>query len=231
MSTDLIRTQLETGIALGSLRSLVKATADYPMLLIDVSGSMQYTLRANGKSRVEALREIVAQIRQERKDPMIAFGGRETEAPRFVDHVPDADGGTPLHLAITLAQQHGATRLVVISDGLPDLQDEAMARAKAFGGRVDVVFVGDPGEPGSFFLDELARATGGQRLEGDLAQQKQLKSAVAGLLEGEVEPQRAPIQGVGFVAEESEPEEPEEPELEDEDDEEDDDDDDDEDDE
>lgn len=201
MSESLIRTQIENSLQVKSLKDLVKQQTDYPMLLIDASASMGHVM-LNHKRRIDGLREVVTEILAGGPVTMICFGGEAYE-PRFVDRVPEPMGGTPLHAAIRLAKQHGATRLVVISDGEPDLAEEAMNAAREFGGRIDVVFVGNPGEGGSFFLDQLAKLTGGTRFEGSLAETKQLTGKVIGLLMGDVEPQRAPIQGAGFTAVES----------------------------
>lgn len=104
----------------------------------------------------------------------------------YVDSIPDASGGTPLAEAIDFARQHGVGRLLLISDGAPNDPKAAMASARAFGGKIDVVYVGDPGDFGSFFLDDLAKMTGGQRFEGDLAEMKEMTGTVIGLLTGDV---------------------------------------------
>lgn len=192
--------RLDASLQLGSLKELVRAS-ETVMLLLDTSSSMLDVMR-NGRSRIAALRDVVRDIRSAGDVPMIAFGGPFDAQVRFVDEVPEPLGGTPLAEAIAFAKQYGANRLVVISDGAPNLPDHAMSEAQAFGGRIDVVFVGNPGETGSLFLDALAKVTGGTRLEGDLADVKKLGGAVIGLLEGEVAPARGPIEGPGFTADE-----------------------------
>lgn len=228
--TDLMRLSLETSLT-SSLKGLAKE-ADNVMLLIDTSGSMSSPVRREdgtyGKRAIELLREVVADIKAAGSCPMIAFGGPYDAQVRFVDNVPEPDGGTPLHIAIPLAKQYGATRVVVISDGCPDLTEESMLQARAFGGRVDVVFCGSKGDSGEIFLRALAEATGGTCNVGDLTNPKELGRGVIGLLEGDVDPAAPVIMGEGFasVAPEDvvEPEEDEEDEDEDEDDEDDEDD-------
>lgn len=220
MTNELVRTNLETSLE-SSLKDLARE-AEVVMLLIDCSGSMEALLR-NGKRRIDGLREVVAGIKGAGSVPMIAFGGPFDAQVRFVDNVPEPDGGTPLHIAIPYAKEYGATRLVVISDGLPDLPDQCNIEATNFGGKIDVAFVGNPGEEGAFFLEQLATLTGGTQFTGDLTDPKTLTAGIIGFLEGDVEPEAAPLQGAGFtVAEEAD--EPEEDDDE-EDDEEDDDDD------
>ena len=190
---------LEKSLTVKSLKDLVRVrTSESAVLLLDVSGSMGTFMR-NGKTRINGLRIAVSDIQSKRPTSMIAFG---LEASRqvdplepmmvggteiaFVTEVPDAQGGTPLAEAIDFARTNGFGRAVVISDGVPNDQSKAMDAARQFGGQIDVLFVGDPGEAGSFFLDGLAKATGGSRFEGDLSEPKEIAGAIVGLLNGEV---------------------------------------------
>jgi len=193
MSNDnsLVRLNLDLALNTGSLDELMEVANDKPMLLIDVSDSMNTHIttvtaegqRVQGDTRIEALRKVVTNIRGEVQVVMIAFGG-ESVTPRFVDNVPAASGGTPLHLAIALAKEYGATRLVVISDGAPDMAEQSKEEARKLGGRIDVIYIGDPGGYGEDFLLELAALTGGTRFDGKLSDPKQLGRGIIGLLTG-----------------------------------------------
>lgn len=190
---------MEKSMSIKSLRDLARSKeSGNVVLLIDVSGSMGAYMR-NGKRRIDGLREAVAGIQAKRSTTMIAFGlemhRRDVETGErsnsgevaFVSSVPDAQGMTPLAEAIEFAGQHGFGRLVVISDGSPNPPHSRVTdAAKAFGGQIDVLFVGDPGDPGSAFLDGLAQLTGGQRFEGDLSDVKEITGAIIGLLNGDV---------------------------------------------
>lgn len=168
---------LKTG---GSLIDLVRVRQDTNIfMLLDCSGSMGSAMK-NGKSRMEGLREAVRDIQAEKEMRMVQFGW--SNEPSFITSIPDASGGTPLHLAITFAKNNGSGRAIVISDGYPDDQQAALRAAQDFGGRIDVVFVGDPGESGEAFLKMLAESTGGTSFTGDLTDVKQLTSQVLGLL-------------------------------------------------
>lgn len=214
MSEKSLVRSLEQSMAVKSLKDLVRVRdAGNVVLLIDVSFSMTDHMR-NGKKRIEGLREVVKGMQEKKPTRMIAFGlhpgkGRvPTELERafgiptegdstspfgtgpqvgYVETVPDAQGGTPLAEGIDFARTNGHGRAVVISDGEPNDPHAAMAAAKAFGGRIDVVFVGDPGTEGSVFLENLAKSTGGIRFEGDLSEVKEIIGAVVGLLTGGVE--------------------------------------------
>lgn len=172
---------LNKSLQVGSLDDLVRVHTDTNIfLLLDCSGSMGYRMRS-GKTRITGLRDTVRDVQSEKEMKMVQFGSPEEEAT-FVTTIPEPCGGTPLHKAINFAKNNGAGRAIVISDGCPDDQSAAMAAAAAFGGRIDCVFVGDPGERGEAFLKSLAQSTGGEMFTGDLSEPLKLAAAVLGLL-------------------------------------------------
>lgn len=176
--------KLEQSLVAGSLGALVAQETANVFLLIDCSSSMRERMQ-NGRSRIAGLRSVVEQIERERPTPLVAFGPfsyGDTPA-QFVTTVPDASGGTPLAETIDFAKANGATRVVVISDGEPNNPEGAMEAAARFGGRIDVVFVGDAGPySGAEFLDRLAQSTGGERFVGDLGETKAITGKVMLLL-------------------------------------------------
>lgn len=189
-SNSQITRNLQKSLQVGSLDDLVRVRREGNIfLLLDCSGSMSSTIN-NGKRRITGLRETVRSIQAERNDnplKMVQFGvGHE---PNFITSIPDPSGGTPLHLAIDFARANRAGRAIVISDGIPDSQGAALEAASRFGGRIDVVFVGNPGEPGERFLKQLAESTGGESFTGDLSDPKMLAGKVTLLLTtGSAEP-------------------------------------------
>lgn len=227
MSNELARRNLEISLQLGDLGDLVKAS-EVVMLAIDTSGSMASAANAkesakqkaaaiagwvNGWSdgpnthyqrRIDCLRIVVTGILNTGHVPMIAFGGPYDAQVRFVDVVPEPDGGTPMHAAIALAKSYGANRLVVISDGAPDLPGECRIEAQGFGGRIDCVYIGEENDGGHVFLKDLAQLTGGTCTVDDIGETLKLTSKIIGLLEGGT-PSRGPITGPGFSVEESSP--------------------------
>jgi Mg-chelatase subunit ChlD len=164
----------------GSLTDLVRARKESNiMLLLDCSGSMGARMQ-NGKTRMQGLREAVRDIQAEKEMPMAQFGyGFE---PSLITSIPDASGGTPLHLGIDFCRNQKSGRVIVISDGYPDNPNFALEAAQRFGGRIDVVFIGEPGEAGEAFLKRLAESTGGESFTGDLKDPKQLAGQVIALL-------------------------------------------------
>ena len=192
-----LRKQLEQSLE-SSIDKLAREH-EVVMLLLDTSGSM-------AGEPIRQLRKVVDVIKAEGHVPMIAFGGPYDAQVRFVDVIPEPDGGTPLHIAIPFAKEYGATRLVVISDGMPDLAEQCLIEADKFGGKIDVMFIGSEGDMGSKFLEELAKRTGGIRREGSLKDPNQLAGQVILMLEGDVE-EKTIITGDGFTS--VEPDEPE----------------------
>jgi hypothetical protein len=179
---SLVRQKLEGTLQAGSLAQLVKERKREreTFLLLDVSGSMLgFTEEHSQTRKIDALKRLVSELREELTCPMVAFA----EKPSFVsEHIPAPGGWTNLTAAIQFAQQHEAAHLIVISDGLPDSQEASLRAAKAFGGPIDVFYVGPPGDYGEAFLKALAAASGGKSQTISLAQTKQLSSAIRGLL-------------------------------------------------
>lgn len=152
-------------------------TARRSMMLVDVSTSMGDYIRSGG-TKILATRTVVATLRESNPVPVAVFG-REIE---IVDRVPEPCGGTPMHLGIDFCKQQGADHLVLITDGEPDSESYALESARAFGGVIDVFYIGDGTDRGSQFAKELAALTGGTVNLTDLGAPKQLAAKIAGLL-------------------------------------------------
>jgi hypothetical protein len=198
MENNKLARQLGKSLQITSLKDLVRAkTSETAMLVLDCSGSMWDVMR-NGKTRIQGLREVVAQVQASRPTTLIAFGPPKfnSEDPSglhsrpavayFVTEVPDPGGLTPLAEAIDFAREQGAGKIVVVSDGQPNDSQRAMESARRFGGIIDVCFVGDDGDLGAMFLDQLAKVTGGSKFNGDLGETKLIGGKIVGLLGGAV---------------------------------------------
>ena len=189
MSDELVRTQealqqLHKSLAKQTLADLVKARTSRPLLLVDCSGSMSERI-ATGQQKIEALRQVVKTLRETHPVAVAAFGlgGSSTyEHVALVDTIPEPSGGTPMHAAIDFAKGHGATHIVLVTDGLPDSQTQTFEAARQFGGRIDVFYVGDGQDEGAGFCKALAQMTGGASDVTDLGEQKKLATKIAGCL-------------------------------------------------
>lgn len=198
MSNEMIRKQVEESLESNSLKALAREN-ETVFLLVDTSSSMfaadvPFT-GGTTRSRIDALRDVVKNVRTDNTLPMIAFGGGGV---MFVNDVPDPEGGTPMHRALMLAKEYGATRVVVLSDGVPDLPDECLEQARQLG-QVDVIYIGGDNAYGMKFMEQMAAASGGKVLKGDLGNIKELTSHVIAFLDGEVEEPMI-IRGEGFTA-------------------------------
>jgi hypothetical protein len=71
--------------------------------------------------------------------------------------------------------------IIVISDGEPDSEREAIAVATTYKNKISTIYCGPEERPsGRDFLDKLAKATGGQSLTADRA--KELSKTIETLL-------------------------------------------------
>jgi Mg-chelatase subunit ChlD len=141
--------------------------------IVDVSGSMREHDSRGGRSRyavaVEELRRL--QERNVGKVAVVAFNGAVEFCPAGIP--PEPMGGTDLAGALRFVKvADGCVRFVVISDGQPDDEQEALAVAKDFASRIDAIFVGDEADSrASAFLRKLAAAHGGKSATAARAQE------------------------------------------------------------
>ena len=132
-----------------------------PVLLLDVSGSMNQTV-AVGKTKIEVLNEVVknnfSAIRK------FAFSDRFYEV--FGNELT-ADGSTGLIAALRHLPKMKLD-LCLLSDGLPtDNENDCIEEAKKLGYPVNVMYIGDKGDSGEAFMIRLAKETDGKILSVD----------------------------------------------------------------
>lgn len=168
----------------GSLASVAKANqqslaetfigADV-IVLIDTSASMI------GDRYQKACAEL-AQLQNTLpgRIAVISFSTEPIFCPSGIPQEPSA--ATDLAKALRFAKiaDIGDMRFIVISDGEPDSESEALKVAAQYSGRIDVIYVGPEGGPGAAFLQRLARAHGGQAITSENA--KELAAAARFLL-------------------------------------------------
>lgn len=170
---DALRKQ-QTAIVKGSMQNIAeregKPLAELfvgakLIIIFDSSGSMSAHDSRGGKSRfdiaLEELRELQAQNPGE--IAIINFSG-EVEfvpggAPQFMG------GGTNLAAALRFAQRADKIKdmgFVVVSDGEPDDETEALSVARTYKNRINTIYCGpESGRAGRAFLEELAKSSGG----------------------------------------------------------------------
>jgi hypothetical protein len=177
--TDLVAAEkkaldvLNRSMAKSDLDDLMRG-ARRSVLLVDCSGSMGESLNKGGR-KIDALRSVVATLRETNPVPVAAFGGFETTV---VDAVPEPTGGTPLTRAIEFAHREGATHAVIVTDGVADCEQSALSAARAFGGVIDTIYIGNGRDRGAAFCKELAALTGGTASLTDLGKPKELAGSI-----------------------------------------------------
>ncbi len=182
-STAIVRTandQLLASLAKTSLKDLVKSRTRRSLLLVDVSGSMSEPIAAGGR-KIDALRTVVATLREGHPVPIAAFGGNG-RVVLLDTAVPEPSGGTPMAEAIDYAAGQGATHAVMVTDGLPASESATLASARMFGGPIDVFYIGDGRDSGARFAEALAAATGGTVNLTDLGKPKELAGKITLML-------------------------------------------------
>lgn len=140
------------------------------IVIVDTSGSMESEDAPGGKSRYSvACSELAAlQSTLPGKVAVIAF----SDSTVFCPHGTPAmmGGGTDLAGALKFAKiaDVDKMRFIVISDGQPNDPSAALAVARSYVNRIDVIYVGSEISPhGRDFLTQLAKASGGQAVTAD----------------------------------------------------------------
>jgi len=185
MSDELMRTQqavekLHRSLESRSLRELVKRRTTRSILLVDVSGSMAEFIENGTRRKIDALREVVSTLRADHPVPVASFNSKSVGL--VDDSIPDPSGGTPMASGIDFSRTSGVSHIVMVTDGQTDSEEGAMRSARAFGGQIDVFYVGNGNDRGAKFAQELAAATGGTCNVTDFDRPRELAGKIAGLL-------------------------------------------------
>ena len=134
------------------------------LILIDVSGSMAQADARGGRERYTVACEELAHLQASMpgKIGVVAFSSSVQFVP---GGVPLFEGGTTdLAKALRFVQvADGCVKFVVVTDGQPDSESDAMDIARTFKSPISVVYVGPEDErSGAEFLQRLAKASGGR---------------------------------------------------------------------
>lgn len=137
-------------------------------IIVDVSGSMSANDSRGGKSRYDVALSELAQLQQKMpgKIAAIAFSSTVQFIPGGIP--PFLSGGTNLAGALKFARiaDVPGVRFVVISDGEPDSESDALDEARKFKNRIDTIFVGrEDDQSARNFLKRLAEASGGTTVQ------------------------------------------------------------------
>lgn len=162
-SLGAVAAQNKTSIA----ESFINANA---IIIVDTSGSMDQSDARNGKTRYQVACDELANLQKTLpgKLALLSFSNDVVFCP---NGIPFQFGGmTDLAKALKFAKVAdlpSGMRFIVISDGEPDDEKEALKVAKTFKNRIDTIFVGREGAEGQDFLNRLAKASGGSHVTAD----------------------------------------------------------------
>jgi hypothetical protein len=137
------------------------------VILVDISGSMNSTDARGGKSRYDVAQEELAALQASLpgKLAIISFSYETQFVPS--GNLPGTQGSTNLAGALKYARVADSIpdmRFIVISDGKPDDEYEALTEARLYKNRIDTVYVGPESGGGRAFLKKLAALNGGQTM-------------------------------------------------------------------
>jgi len=167
--------------SLSSLKEEKKALQEKARLvfLLDCSGSMSEYVR--GERKIDTLRKVLKDYEECQKVFFNSNAG-------VISYIPEPDGRTDMALGFRTCQPLFPKRIILISDGLPDDEEEAIREAKALHVKVDVIYIGEGGDSGETFMRRLASECGGREITVDISSpsdisfSSQLKQSVAGLI-------------------------------------------------
>lgn len=140
------------------------------VVILDNSGSMGNTDTPQGISRVELAQQHLNTLQGKNpgKVALICFGSEVTYSPSGM--IVPVGGSTDLANALQFAKiaDGCGLKIVVISDGEPNDESRALAVARTYTTKIDVIYCGSESDyRGRDFLQRLARATGGQFFTSD----------------------------------------------------------------
>lgn len=133
-------------------------------LLIDVSGSMSESVSEDGRNyttKYQIMQDLLNKVPVQVKK--YAFSDYTEEV---TGQLPFPDMGTNLAGAFREMKHQGHNEIVLITDGVPDSERDALN--ESIGLKIEIIYVGP--QPRPPFLETLARKSGGSFTNIDLIQ-------------------------------------------------------------
>jgi len=125
-------------------------------LLLDCSGSMSEYVK--GKSKFDALMEAIQDY------PRASYISFSESACLGIETFPagETNMAEAFRLCTTLPRSKRQT-IIVISDGLPNSESQAIEEALKLATPVNIIYIGPGGDKGEEFMKKLAEITGGRQ--------------------------------------------------------------------
>jgi hypothetical protein len=134
------------------------------LLLLDASYSMSDN-DSNGISKMQTLGKMIKTMPNADKiyfNSDIMNYGKRTDTPQ------PGGAGTFLADAFKYIKSKSYTniykKIILISDGMPNSENEAIESALDLKKPINIIFIGDKGSDGERFMQRLAKATGGSNI-------------------------------------------------------------------
>jgi hypothetical protein len=157
------------------------------LVMVDTSGSMGANDCQNGRSRYDLACEQLVRLQRELpgKVGVIAWASHVAFCPGGVPSFFST--GTDLAEVLRFVKPADGTsiKLILISDGEPDNDIEALKLASQFKSKIDCIYIGPEGlngQHGREFLRKLAAATGGVSVSQSVRDIPNLSQTVSRLL-------------------------------------------------
>ena len=154
-------------------------------ILLDISGSMSEII-VGSKRKIDILRKAVD--RQLLINEVVLVFSSGCDRVASFQLIPEPFGGTAMHLALQQAASYAPSHTLVVSDGQPDCQKQALLAAEKLSGVISTLYIGDDSDINAIaFMSKLARIGCGQSKVCDISNpqnQVRLNSAIKGLLPG-----------------------------------------------
>lgn len=132
------------------------------ILIVDISGSMGEW--CGGQRKIDILVQAIQPIQHQYQ--VLAFN---SSASWITNQMPEPCGGTALHLALQVAATVHPAHTLVVSDGQPDDESQAIAAAKIVSGTISTLYVGNDSDHKAIdFMRRLARLGCGKSYVQDL---------------------------------------------------------------
>jgi uncharacterized protein with von Willebrand factor type A (vWA) domain len=135
------------------------------IVMVDTSASMDANDCQNGQKRHAVACDQLRRLQRENpaKVAVVDWASTAKFCPGGMVG-PPTGWNTDIANALRFVHKADDTgiKLILISDGEPDSEQDALDVARTFKSKIDTIYIGPEGGPGAAFLRELAAVTGGK---------------------------------------------------------------------
>lgn len=156
--------QLPNSGQLEQYAQTVNPTSGIKALVLDLSGSMSQ--RVGGDRKIDILHQAIAGLPLQQY--VILLFNSKTEVFQG-GTFPEPSGGTALHMALGATATLNPEHTLIVSDGMPDDEDQALEAAISLPGRISTLYIGsDDNHEAIAFMRRVAAIKGGEFYNQDL---------------------------------------------------------------